>query len=402
MTDKLSRPPMTSPRRVSDQRIDTLVPASETVLQPWGNAAAGRGASVSQERSAEEEALVEAARPIPNQDAIYEHFARLGPMGSVDPDQLQAWGYRRGPVLARPHAGLHAAVFLPTPGAAAPSTPRGHQLLEMHGAPLRPVLVFGGRTAGNRDVDESDALGMGSYQFASCKADIVAALRGARSRVDVVGQGLGGVLAQLAAAHQPQAIGRVVTFQSAAVDSLDAEEVERWNRAVPGHQAVHSAHHRSGAQLPSLPGEQHTPGDAWTWGYGPGQPGDSAPPLASLLSLRGAVVPGLSQAAADRRGPVSLEHRVVGERPADLGARPPVVARGGGLDRGQAGSAGAGPHLHLRGRALALASSPAVSFRQVLALIEATPGVGPREKASLQEEVRKLIIERSGSGSGGT
>lgn len=396
MTARQTRPPLTSPRRVAEGAEPSSDAVVERSLQPWGNAAAGRG-RLAAEPGPREAALLETARPIPNQDAIYEHFARHGPDGRVDPADLAAWGYRRGPVLDRPRSGLRAVVFLPLPGAAAPSTPRGHQLLEVHGAPLRPVLVFGGRAAGDREVEESDALGIGSYQFASCMADIVAALRGARSRVDVVGHGLGGVLAQLAAAHHPQAIGRVVTFQSAPVDVQDAEQVEHWNRTVPGHQAVHSAHHRSGAAPPEQRGEQRTPGDAWTWGFDPDKEGKHAPPLSCLVALRGEGVPGLAASPHDVDALRSLDRSVLGERPADLGARPLGEALRAGLERVVEAPMGTEQHAGLRSRALELAASPSVSFRQVLALIDSTPGVGAKEKALLQEEVRKAIIERMGS-----
>lgn len=395
MTARQTRPPLTSSRRASEGGEEVSRLAGERSLQPWGNAAAGGGGPTS-EPGTRESSLLETARSIPNQDAIYEHFSRLGPDGGVNAADLLAWGYRRGPVLDRPRSGLRAVVFLPQPGAAAPSTPRGHHLLEMHGAPLRPVLVFGGRAPGEREVQEADALGVGSYQFATCKADIVAALRGARSRVDVVGQGLGGVLAQLAAAHHPQAIGRVVTFQSAPVDVQDAQQVEDWNRTVPGHQAVHSAHHRAGPAPPEMSGERRTPGDAWTWGFDADQEGLRAPPLSCLVALRGEVVPGLAASPRALGSLRSLERSVLGERPADLGARPLGEALRAGLERRTESPMGAEQHAGLRSRALSLAASPSVSFRQVLALIDSTQGVGAKEKALLQEEVRQTIIDRMG------
>lgn len=384
MSARQFRPPLS--HRLASAAAEREVPEPRRE-PPWSNAAA-RDAG---ERQAD---LLRAAEGLPNQDIVYDHLARQDPAAPLDPQLLASWGLRQGPLLDRPRAGLQARVYLPLPGAAAASTPRGHELLAMHGAPLRPLLVFGGRSLAGEEVPAGQALAVGSFQFASCQAEIMAALRGARSRVDLVGRGLGGVLAQLAAARFPAAVGRVVSFQSAPVDAQDAEAVERFNRQVPAHQAVRSTHHGRGPLPAEGEGERFTPGEAVEWSP---SAEDEASALQGLNLLRGSPVPGLGSQAAPLE--LGLRRRTVGEAP--LGQGP--VPLGDALRQELIRQPGEGPpdgsrRDRLRRRAFELAAQPAVSFRQILSLIEGAQGVGADDKAALQAEIRDRL--RLGRGSG--
>lgn len=337
--------------------------------------------------------VLEAARGVPNQDVIYEQLARLGAYEQLSPERLAAWGYRQGAVLDRPESGLHAVVFLPLAGAAAPTTPQGHAMLELHGAPIRPVLAFRGARRDQEPMDDFDAQGIGSFQFAANQADVVAALRGARSRVDVVGHGLGGALAQLAASRHPQAIGRVVTFQAPPIDEQDASMLDAWNQRVAAHQRVSSAHHRVGYDVTELPGEARTPGRAWTWGVGNLTDLGKAMPLAQLGAARGGGVPGVTgldgQPVDDAL--VSVHSHGVGAPPPDAGVDRLRQALAQGLDRRDPRTRGLASEAQVdqvRQQVMAMATSTRFGFRQIVAFVQGQAGLSAQQKVALQEEAR--------------
>lgn len=395
MHDKQRRPPASTPARPDGAGAQVQDQASPD--QGW-SADAGPGLQALLANPERSSSVLAAARAVPNQDVVYEQLARLGAAGQLDAERLRTWGYRQGPVLDRADTGLHAVVFLPLAGAAAPTTPMGHAMMELHGAPLRPVLAFRGATERQGPLDDFDAQGIGSFQFAANQADIVAALRGARSRVDVVGHGLGGALAQLAASRHPQAIGRVVTFQAPAVDEQDAAMLEAWNRRVAAHQRVTSAHHRAGFDVADAPGEARTPGRAWTWGLADLEPVHEAMPLAQLDAARGHPVPGVTdlrgQPASDRL--VSATPRQVGEPPPDVGTDRLKQAVALGLDRrdGRGRDLGGEHQVEaVRVQVLQMASSTAFGFRQIVAYVQGQAGLSAPQKVALQEEARQRYRE---------
>ncbi|NOY25705.1 MAG: hypothetical protein GXP62_07505 [Oligoflexia bacterium] len=331
---------------------------------------------------------------LPSQDVIYEQLARLGAYGRLDPDRVRAWGYRAGPVLDRPESGLRAAVFLPLPGAAAPTTPQGHAMLELHGAPLRPVLAFRGATLRQGVVTDLDAQGIGSFQLAANDADIVAALRGARSRIDLVGHGIGGVVAQLAASRYPQAIGRVVTFQAPPVDQQDAAQVAAWNDRVAPHQRVVSAHHRAGPDVQDGAGELRTPGRIWFYGIATLEALNLAMPLAHLAAARGGGVPGvtdlLGRPVGDRL--VSVRQRPVLGGTAESADQRLAQAVADGLDRRspqRRDSLQVDRLEGLRVQVLEMATSTAFGFRRIVAFVQGQDGISSQQKVLLQEEARR-------------
>lgn len=383
MTSKQMRPPAAAPARQED----------EGQVQAGATGLAAEGLQAMIEQPARLPGVLEAARAVPNQDVIYEQLARLGAYQQLPAERLAAWGYRQGAVLDRPESGLHAVVFLPLAGAAAPTTPQGHAMLELHGAPVRPVLAFRGARRDQEPMDDYDAQGIGSFQFAANQAEVVAALRGARSRVDVVGHGPGGALAQLAASRHPQAIGRVVTFQAPPIDEQDAELLDAWNQRVAAHQRVLSAHHRSGYDATELPGEARTPGRAWTWGVGNLTDLGQAMPLAQLATARGGGVPGvtgLDGGTADD-ALVSVTSHSVGRPLPDVGVDRLRQAVAQGLDRRDPrgrGIAGEQQVEQVRQRVVEMATSTRFGFRQIVAYVQGQASLSAQQKVALQEEAR--------------
>ena len=383
MTSKQMRPPAAAPARQED----------EGQVQAGATGLAAEGLQAMIEQPERLPGVLEAARAVPNQDVIYEQLARLGAYQQLPAERLAAWGYRQGAVLDRPESGLHAVVFLPLAGAAAPTTPQGHAMLELHGAPVRPVLAFRGARRDQEPMDDYDAQGIGSFQFAANQAEVVAALRGARSRVDVVGHGPGGALAQLAASRHPQAIGRVVTFQAPPIDEQDAELLDAWNQRVAAHQRVLSAHHRSGYDATELPGEARTPGRAWTWGVGNLTDLGQAMPLAQLATARGGGVPGvtgLDGGTADD-ALVSVTSHSVGRPLPDVGVDRLRQAVAQGLDRRDPrgrGIAGEQQVEQVRQRVVEMATSTRFGFRQIVAYVQGQASLSAQQKVALQEEAR--------------
>ena len=383
MTSKQMRPPAAAPARQED----------EGQVQAGATGLAAEGLQAMIEQPERLPGVLEAARAVPNQDVIYEQLARLGAYQQLPAERLAAWGYRQGAVLDRPESGLHAVVFLPLAGAAAPTTPQGHAMLELHGAPVRPVLAFRGARRDQEPMDDYDAQGIGSFQFAANQAEVVAALRGARSRVDVVGHGPGGALAQLAASRHPQAIGRVVTFQAPPIDEQDAELLDAWNQRVAAHQRVLSAHHRSGYDATELPGEARTPGRAWTWGVGNLTDLGQAMPLAQLATARGGGVPGVTGldggTADDALG--SVTSHSVGRPLPDVGVDRLRQAVAQGLDRRDPrgrGIAGEQQVEQVRQRVVEMATSTRFGFRQIVAYVQGQASLSAQQKVALQEEAR--------------
>jgi pimeloyl-ACP methyl ester carboxylesterase len=87
---------------------------------------------------------------------------------------------------------------------------------------------------------------------------------GMLSPVIVTGHSLGGALAQLTAAHFPDRVARVVTFNA---PGIAAEEVKRFAAAKDQPQVTH---HRELADIVSEAGEAHLPGSVYEHEVAPG------------------------------------------------------------------------------------------------------------------------------------
>jgi len=343
-------------------------------------------------------ALLDATAEVPDQDVIYEQLALAGAHGGLGAEQLRAWGYREGPVVENAGTGLRAVLYLPLPGALDRASTLGRRLADLHGAALRPVMAF--RGAVDRPGAQADlhAEGVGSYQFAANEADILTALRGPGLRVDVVGHGLGGALAQLAACRSPQAVGRVVTYQAPAVDQADADDLRAWNARSPAGQEVRSTHHRMEGDPSALPGEELTTGEVYDFDAAgrDAAPGAAARPLAWLDAARGRRVPGVQDAdgqpAEDRL--VRAERSVAGPTPFDLAAQ--GEGRGSDWNPGLTGPMPRREPERIRARLLGLAEASILGLRQLVAMVQDETALRPEEKASLQEELRQRVQARRG------
>lgn len=117
-----------------------------------------------------------------------------------------------------------------------------------------PVLVFRGRDEALDDDDDRDPNGVGFAQFAANREAIAAWLQKFSNgqKPDVIGQGLGGALAQMTAAEFTDLVGRVVTFNSPGVSRTMADQFER-----NGGKAGNVTHYVRSGDLMSLAGESH-------------------------------------------------------------------------------------------------------------------------------------------------
>ncbi len=157
--------------------------------------------------------------------------------------------------------GLHFWKFRPTRQA----QERGHI----------PVLAFAGSEVGLLDLPPDFLHGLstdwvsdltdsspGARQFEAGRTAIQAAIRELGGRVDVTGHSLGGALAQLTAATFPDAVRRVVTFQSPGISGNLALNVHQHNneaRRGTG-QLIESTHYRAAHDIVDDAGEAHTEG----------------------------------------------------------------------------------------------------------------------------------------------
>ena len=127
-----------------------------------------------------------------------------------------------------------------------------------------PVIAFRGTEFTSAKDIQSDLApqGVGHNQFRANQRRIQTAIQEASrfGRVWVTGHSLGGALAQLTAATYSAAIGRVITFQSPAIDAYSVKQLEAYNRANP-EDAVSSTHYQVAGDVVSTAGERLTPGE---------------------------------------------------------------------------------------------------------------------------------------------
>ena len=277
----------------------------------------------------DQEALTEylelASSRIPNQDIIYEQLAHRFGYDAVDEKALALWGYRALDPFEDPATGFRMLVVVPDENAS-------DKIREMHGAELRPVVIFRGTANTEGLADDASGSAVGDFQFAMNAADIAKNVAEARAhagesggKFDVTGHSLGGALAQLCAARMPSGVGRVVTFQSPRVSDRETGRVDDHNEQDGVDDQIRSTHYRADADLVPHAGESRTAGDGYLLEY----QGIETPlshtsfPLAQLNAARGNQVPGvLTQAGEDgQRMPVE-QHQladVIYQRDADVG-----------------------------------------------------------------------------------
>ncbi len=180
-------------------------------------------------------------------DAVIEQLAHGMVAKELDDNDerfLAANGYRALPII-RGMREFVMRTFLPTSG----------------GKP--PIVSFRGTvpTKVQTVIADLDPSGIGMYQFNPNRALIQGQVQAAASHGKVISSGhsLGGALAQIAAATFPDAVERIVTFQSPGVSRETAQRLEQYNEENPD-EAIDSSHHRVKNDLVPLGGEALTPG----------------------------------------------------------------------------------------------------------------------------------------------
>lgn len=126
----------------------------------------------------------------------------------------------------------------------------------------------------------------------------------AGGKVIVCGHSLGGAVAQLAAAHFPGNVQRIVTFQSPGIPKEEADKVDKYNKNAAPEDKIQSTHHRAEGDIVHTAGEALTDGDVFTYGsVGVGNPMDHTSfPLQRLAAARGDMIPGLDAGAGKEGG----------------------------------------------------------------------------------------------------
>lgn len=242
------------------------------------------------------EQVLGSAHEIPNQDIILEQLAHRGAYGGIPSDRLAMWGYRNAGAIADAESGFRAVLFVPDPQAFS-DPEHAATLRAVYGGNLPPpVLAFRGTAEKRGMQDDTNRHGVGAYQFSANERKIAGVLAAAGGKAIVTGHSLGGALAQLTACNFPDAIERVVTFQSPGIDKSQADKLAAHNQTA--EHKVGSTHHRAQGDLVHMAGEALTDGDVFTFkSAGVGNPMDhTAFPLARLAAARGDLIPGVNDA----------------------------------------------------------------------------------------------------------
>ena len=364
--------------------------------QARGNGTVGeRGGPDGPQQAGEHDRLADPARlsgvldatdEIPNQDVIYEQLATAGVQGGLDPARLRFWGYREDRVLEDARTDFRAVLYVPVPGTMDPGSPLGRSMGRLHQAPLRPVLAIRGAAVVQGRSAAHDPEGVASFQFAANQTRILAVMGGAGVRVDVVGRGTGGAVAQLAACRCPRAVGRVVTFQTTAVDQADAAALRAWNAGSAAGREVSSTHHKLDSDPAPETGEALTGGVLYR--FDAAGPAHGTLPLAQLAAARGGTVPGLAGAGGQ---PVRDQLLQVACGPTNAGAgRNASPDQDSGAERPLPG----GPPQPVWQEIVDLASNSALGFQQLLAMIRDEPALRTEDKVALQIVVRQRVQQR--------
>ena len=172
----------------------------------------------------------------------------------VDTDRramLEQAGYQSEPRLISGANGFQMVVYMPAEGAEG----------------VRPVVSFRGTSESADVVSDLNPDGVGEDQYSANEELIQQQIALANEAsggmgVEMTGHSLGGALAQMAAARNPDAVGNITTFQAAGVSQEDVERMRAHNeeRERQGLPPINSTHYRMEGDIVPNAGEGFTDG----------------------------------------------------------------------------------------------------------------------------------------------